>query len=174
MKNFGLLILGIIIGAIAMYFYVQQNSSDLEGVDPTEPKGLITAEEAKTLDRAYDPRYKLISDSIVTREGGDNRSSWYALEEVRTFLDYAEDQAKKNNYTMNGIRIYLGAYPESNEGQGYTTMFMMPTGYSANQNKSEGNLLGLSLKRGDDGDIPGVGGLNHGSEGKPPGANYPQ
>jgi len=174
MKNFGLLVLGIIIGAIAMYFYFQQLKSAPDGMAPNAPKGLITPAEAKTLSQAYNPRYNLISDSLVTRPGGDNRSSWYALEEVITYLDYAERQATELNYTMDGIRIYLGAYPESKEGEGYTTLFMVPTGTMNTSNKSEGNMLGFSFKKGNSGDIPGGGGLNMGGGGNPPSANYPQ
>lgn len=169
MKNFGLLILGVIIGGLGMYFYCCD--TEVAVVEPSKPKGLISPAEAKTLDQAYNPRYKLISDSIVTRPGGDNRSTWYALEEVKTYLDYAEHQAKDLGYTMDGVRIYLGAYPKSNDGEGYTTLFMVPTGV---QNKSEGNTLGLSFKKGDGRDIPGGDGLNHGSHGDPPAATYPQ
>jgi hypothetical protein len=167
MKKLVLLILGFILGALAMYFYCEKETP-IEMLPPT-PKGLITPTEAKVLDQAYDTRYKLVSDSIVTRVGGDNRSSWFALEDIKGFLNYAENQAEKLNYTMNGVRIYLGAEPRDKEGEGYTTMFIMPTGY---MNKSEGSMM--MLQTGGKGDIIGGNGLNHGETGDPPGANYPQ
>lgn len=167
MKKLALLILGFILGALAMYFYCQKETP-IEMLPPP-PKGLITPAEAKVLDQAYDTRYKLVSDSIVTRAGGDNRSSWFALEDVKGFLTYAQNQAGELNYTMNGVRIYLGAKPKDKEGAGYTTMFMMPTGYI---NKSEGSMF--MLQTGGKGDIIGGNGLNHGENGDPPGANYPQ
>ena len=139
MKNILLLILGIVIGALAMYFYCCQPNGDLA---ITTPKGVITPEQAKTLDEAYNPRHKLISDSIVTREGGDNRSSWYSLDDMRNYLNYAEKQTKDMGYTMNGIRVYLGAYPDVRDQVGYTTMFFIPTGYQA---VSKGNMTFLNF-----------------------------
>ncbi|WP_299224086.1 hypothetical protein [uncultured Psychroserpens sp.] len=166
MKNLVLLILGIILGAIAMYFYCCKD----EPVEmlPKPPQGTITPAEARTLDEAYNLRHRLISDSIVTREGGDNRSSWYSLTDIEDFIEIAKDQASDSGYTMNGIRIYLGAYPQSKEGAGYTTMFLIPTGYL---NTAEGSMLNFQYSNGD---IPGTNGLNHGGDGEPPSANYPQ
>ena len=51
------------------------------------PRGVITPAEAKTLDQAFDSRHQLISNSIVKRP--DNRSSWYSLQDMRDYLDYA-------------------------------------------------------------------------------------
>lgn len=169
MKNFIVLILGIALGALAMYFYCCQPSDSGERV-VTAPKGLITPDEARKLDEAYNPRYQLISDSIVTRRGGDNRSSWYGLDQVRNYLDYAEKEAKELGYTMNGVRLYLGAHPDQNGEAGYTTMFFIPTGRS---DKAQAAMLNLSMGD-DDGDIPGGGGMNMGGDGMPPSANYPQ
>ena len=175
MKNFGIFILGLIIGLIAMYFYCQATSKDFydENLDdPSKPIGLISPEEAKVLDRDYNPRYRLISDSIVTRKGGDNRSSWYALDELKKYLSYAESQAIDFGYTMNGVRIYLGAYPNEGDEPGYTTMFFVPTGI---KNKSRGALFNHSFQGGlGSPDIPEGDVLNQGGAGRPPGANYPQ
>ena len=164
MKNFMILIIGIIIGALAMYYYFDQP----QALDIQAPKGLITPEQAKTLDQAYNPRYRLISDSIVKRKGGDNRSSWYGLNEVRNYLNYAENEAKQLGYTMDGVRIYLGAHPDQNGEAGYTTMFFIPTG---KQNKANASLFNFSMASNGD-DIPGGGGLDHGNQVDPPGANY--
>jgi hypothetical protein len=88
MKNLLLLIFGIIIGAAAMYFYCCEDIE--EGI--VAPNGIITPEEARTLDQAFNSRHQLISDSIVKRP--DNRSSWYSLVDMRNYLDYAEKQTK--------------------------------------------------------------------------------
>ncbi|MEY8848628.1 hypothetical protein AB9K26_07420 [Psychroserpens sp. XS_ASV72] len=168
MKKLVLLILGFILGALAMYFYCQKETP-IEMLPPP-PKGMITPAEATVLDKAYNERYQLISDSIVTRKGGDNRSSWYALEDVQDFLQIAQSQAKDLGYTMNGVRIYLGAKPTDSQGAGYTTVFMMPTGYL---NTSEGNMFNFMFQGGKN-DIPGGNGLDNGEDGDPPGANYPQ
>ena len=168
MKNILILILGIVIGALGMYFYASQPKAEM--MARSAPKGLITADEAKTLDMAYNLRHKLISDSIVTRKGGDNRSSWYGLDQVREYLNYAENEAKELNYTMDGVRIYLGAHPDQNGEAGYTTMFFIPTG---KRNISKASLFNFSIQSGGN-DIPGGGGLDHGNQGHPPDANYPQ
>ena len=168
MKKLVLLILGFILGALAMYFYCcKQEPEALTTSAP--PKGIITPAEAMVLDKAYDTRYNLISDSIVTRKGGDNRSSWFSIDEMETFLLYAANQAGELDYTLTGIRIYAGAEPSDAQGAGYTTFFMMPTG---SKNTSHGSMF--MLQGGGKGDIIGGNGLNHGTEGQPPGANYPQ
>ncbi|MDN3492984.1 hypothetical protein [Winogradskyella bathintestinalis] len=169
MKNFGLFVLGIMLGALAMYFYFNQNQDMI--TEPKKPSGLITPEEIRTLDQAYNERYKIINDSLFKNsKAEDNRSSWYKLDEIENYLAYAKHQAKEKGYTLNGLRLYLGAYPDTNEGKGLTTLFFVPTGY---ENKSDGNFL--SLAGDDDGDdIPGGGGLNIGGTGHPPSANYPQ
>ncbi|MBP1839679.1 hypothetical protein [Formosa algae] len=131
------------------------------------PKGLITPEQAKNLDQAFDSRHKLISSSILKR--ADNRSTWYALEEIETFLAYAKQQASDLGYTLDGIRIYEGAYPEINGEAGYTTMFIMPTGRSVK--RSTKRLISTSEESED---IPDGEGLNMGNTGNPPEANYPQ
>jgi hypothetical protein len=141
----------------------------MEALEATpKPKGVITPAEAKVLDQAFNTRHQLISDSIVKRP--DNRSSWYSLTDMRDYLNYAENEAKGLGYTMDGVRVYLGAHATVKGQVGYTTMFFIPTGF---QSVSEGNMLGFST-RGGGKDIPGVGGMNGGEDGDPPGANYPQ
>ncbi|WP_299779813.1 hypothetical protein [uncultured Formosa sp.] len=133
----------------------------------SKPKGLITPEEAKILDKAYNPRYDLLSNSVLKRK--DNRSTWYALEEIETFLAYAKQQASDLGYSLDGIRIYEGAYPEVKGVAGYTTMFMIPTGTSKKIKKSI-----LKSTSSESEDIPEGDGLNMGQGGNPPEANYPQ
>ena len=168
MKNFVMLIIGVIIGAVAMYYYGNQPASEMKA--STAPKGLITPDQAKTLDQAYNLRYNLISDSIVTRKGGDNRSSWYGLDQVRNYLIYAEKESQDLGYTMDGVRIYLGAHPDQNGEAGYTTMFFIPTG---KPNKSKASMFNFFMQT-NGGDIPGGRGLDFGNMGNPPNVNYPQ
>lgn len=167
MKNFVMLLFGVIIGAFAMYFFSRQPHKEIK---IATPKGLISSDQIKTLDQAYNQRHRLISDSLVKREGGDNRSSWYELNQVRNYLNYAENQAKELGYTMDGVRIYLGAHPNENGEAGYTTLFFVPTG---KLNKARASVFNFSMQSGG-GDIPGGGGLDYGNRGNPPDANYPQ
>ena len=87
---------------------------------------------------------------------------------MRTYLDFAESEAKGLGYIMDGVRVYLGAHPDEKE-VGYTTMFFIPTG---TKSLSEGSMINLSLQK--SGDVIGGSGLNGGENGIPPGANYPQ
>ncbi|WP_044398240.1 hypothetical protein [Lacinutrix sp. Hel_I_90] len=170
MKNLGSLLLGLIIGALLMYFFF---CSGVKAMEPEiiKPKGVITAKEAMVLDEAFNSRHTLISDSIVKR--ADNRSAWWSLEDMRNYLNYAENQSKELGYTMDGVRVYLGAYPDttvdSTTTVGYTTLFIAPT-------SSEVGLkggAGASFRE-NGGDVPGGDPLNDGHSGVPPSATYPQ
>lgn len=170
MKNFGLFVLGIVIGALAVYSYCCTDSQVSDSPEIVEPKGLISPKEAMTLDEAYNMRHTIISDSLFRNtKTGDNRSSWWPIEDIQNYIDYAENQAGELGYTMDGLRLYLGAYPDADGETGLTTMFFIPTG---TKNTSQGNFL--SILQNGSGDIPGGNGLNLGTQGHPPGANYPQ
>ncbi|RLJ68723.1 hypothetical protein CLV86_0112 [Lacinutrix venerupis] len=168
MKNLFTLVLGLIIGALIMYFFCCK-TENLGAVEITKPRGVITPSEAAILDEQYNSRHTLISDSIVDRS--DNRSSWWSLEDIRNYLDYAENQSRELGYTMDGLRVYLGAYKTENGVVGYTTMFMVPTSSEIEQDSIKG---GSARRAGNGGDIPGGDPLNMGQNGTPPGGNYPQ
>ena len=129
----------------------------------SKPKGVISPQEAKQLNDAFNERCQLISKDIVNRP--DNRSSWYSLKDLKKYLRYAKKQAKKNGYKMNGIRIYCGAYPTVDGKAGYSTSFIVPTAIIPD-GKEGGNSDGS--------DIPDGDGLNWGGPGWPPNASYPQ
>lgn len=173
MKKLALVILGIILGALAMYFYFHnyQNINDM-GQTP-QPSGLITPAEIQTLTQAYNDRYQTITDTYFKGvEGGDNRSSWYDIEDLENFIKIAKQEASDLGYTMNGVRLYLGAHPTVDGIPGYTTMLLVPTGY---ENSSEGNMINSGLQKGGgNNDIGGANGMNQGQNGIPPGINYPQ
>jgi hypothetical protein len=122
-----------------------------------EIKGLIPPKEAKKLSDAYAPRFELISKSIGKE---DNRSSWWSLDDIRAYLDYAEKQARELGYEMNGIRVYCGAHGED----GLSTSFIVPTA----------RLIDGKDGGGGNADIPQGDGLNDGENGWPPGAGYLQ
>ena len=164
--------LGIVLGALAMYFYCYNEKMTTES-EPmaAAPKGIITPAQAKVLDAAYNFRHKIISDSLFRNtKTGDNRSSWWAIEDIQNYINYAENQAGELGYKMDGLRIYLGAYPNAKGETGLTTMFFIPTGV---KNTSQGSILPI-FQIGSSGDIPGGDGLNLGQQGDPPGAKYPQ
>lgn len=174
MKNLGSLILGIIIGAAFMYFYFSSDNLEMiEDCKVITPKGLISPSEASTLDKSYNLKHDLINDSLFknSTDGGDNRSSWWSITEIENYICYAKNQAREDGYVLDGLRLYLGSYPNSKEQAGLTTMFFIPTGYK-NKTESEGNFF--YLPQGGGKDLTGSDGLNIGQHGIPPGANYPQ
>ena len=128
----------------------------------SKPKGVITPKKAKQLNDAFTPRCELISKDIVKRP--DNRSSWWSIEDIRDYLDYAEKQAKELGHELNGIRVYCGAYPAVKGKKGYSTMFFSPTAEIVDGKDSGGK----------NGDIPDADALNEGQDGWPPNASYPQ
>ncbi len=172
MKKLGPLLLGLIIGALAMYFYCNQGESEMTIVpEISKPKGVITPAQAKTLDQAYNIKHNIINDSLFRKsaDGGDNRSSWWSIEDIQNYINYAENQADELGYKMDGLRVYLGSYPaKPGEMAGLTTMFIVPTG---KKNTSQGAVFAVQPMSGD---IPGGDGLNIGQSGEPPGSNYPQ
>ncbi len=170
MKKFALLILGIILGALAMYFYTNGTEGEPKALAIIKPKGVITPAEARALGRAFNLKHKIINDSLFKgSKTGDNRSSWWAIEDIQNYINYAENQAGELGYIMNGLRVYVGAYPNANGETGLTTMFFIPTGY---KNTAKGSMI--TIPQGVVDDIPGGDGLNKGQQGDPPGANYPQ
>lgn len=171
MKKLGLLILGAILGALAMYFYCCNDEMEVTSESQTAtPKGIITSAQAKILDQAYNLKHRIINDSLFKKstDGGDNRSSWWSIEDIQNYINHAEHQAGELGYNMDGLRVYLGSYPDAKGETGLTTMFIVPTG---TKNTSQGSMLPVQLGSGD---IPGGDGLNIAQGGNPPGANYPQ
>ncbi|WP_040280164.1 hypothetical protein [Psychroserpens damuponensis] len=174
MKKLVLIILGFILGALAMYFYCVNNQSKDNMTETPTPSGIINPEEITTLTEAYNPRYDTVTKAFFRGvPDGDNRSSWYSLEDLRNYLTIAEKQANGLKYNMDGVRIYLGAKAATGKAPGYTTMLFVPTGTPMT---SEGKILNLAPLQGGGGsrDIPGAKGLDMGGEGTPPGVNYPQ
>lgn len=164
MKNSISLIIGLLIGALIMYFLCNKNTNQEDAIEITKPAGVISPLKAKSLDENYNQRHELISNEIVNKP--DNRSSWWSLQDIQNYIVYAQNQSRDLGVEMNGIRVYLGAYPDDGNNVGYTTMFLVPT------TNDLGNTGGSQNKGNND--IPGADPLNMGGDGNPPSANYPQ
>ena len=132
------------------------------------PSGVISPERAAVLNDEWTKTR--VSAINKARTEPDNRSDWWSLEDMRNYLDYAENQANELGYEMDGVRVYYAAYPENDESEhaGQATMFIVPTG-NVSDNAKNGNML-----RAGNGDIPGSDPLNDSNNGYPPEANYPQ
>ncbi|MGZ0014762.1 hypothetical protein [Yeosuana sp. AK3] len=169
MKKTSLFLLGILLGALATYFFCprQPKTEDAE-IKIVKPKGVITIEKAKALNANWTLYRKAAVDSAAKKQGRnqDDRSSSWSLEDVENYLAYAKSQSDSLGYDMTGIRVYLGVYGK-NAGQAkkdLTTMFIVPTGKIT---KSEASVIMFPLK---DGDLP-VDPLNDGTGGD---GSYPQ
>ncbi|MBC3846179.1 hypothetical protein H8K90_07305 [Winogradskyella echinorum] len=170
MKKLGTLIFGIILGALAMYLYYNYYGVGMEQPPIGAPKGIITPKEAIALDKAFNIKHRIINDSLFKdTKIKDNRSSWWSIEDIQSYINYAENQAGELGYSMDGLRVYLGSHPSINGQAGLTTMFLIPTG---KLNTSQGNIL--PIFQGPSNDIKGADGLNLGHDGVPPSSNYPQ
>jgi hypothetical protein len=170
MKNFGLLILGIILGAAAMYFYSNGTEGEHEALAMIKPKGVITPARAKILNDNWTKERATFLDSIAGRP--DNRSAWWSVEDIQNYISYAENQTGELGYEMDGLRVYFGVYPKSApDGRAnYSTVFIVPTGKKI---KSEGAVIPLNLLQGRGGvDIDPANPLNKGEDGIPPGSGY--
>ncbi|WP_159021256.1 hypothetical protein [Formosa sp. L2A11] len=176
MKKLVFVLFGVLIGVLGSHL-IEQSRPDSEMKDKVEhvakkPNGIITKDRAKELSAGYDSRYKLISNSI---DRDDNRSVWFSIAEMEGFLGYTQYEAQNlldKKYTVNGIRVYLAAYPDKNTDQakaGYTTVFMVPT-YDATISKSSTLPLNTALKIAD---VPEGSPLNEGEIGDPPSSAYP-
>ncbi|WP_417195672.1 hypothetical protein [Bizionia sp.] len=133
------------------------------------PPGLISPERAQELNNNWTASRASAIEAAIGKP--DNRSVKFSLQDMRAYLDYAENQSQDLGYEMDGVRIYFAAYGEheANGKAGRATVFLVPTG---NRNVSKASMIPFTREEG--GDIPGGDGLNMGSSGHPPNSNYPQ
>ena len=120
----------------------------------TPPRGIISAQEAEKLSENWTNLRKTANDQVACN-AGDNRSSWYSLEDLTNFID----SVKTSYPNANGLRFYLGVDTSVGKG-GHTTIFMVPTELNQKKNRSY--------------DILKADGLDDGGVGYPPTAGYPQ
>ncbi len=67
---------------------------------------------------------------------GDTREFWYSIEELQEYLDYVKEKSKEQGIKNPGVRIYLGAYKETERKKSYSTLFLAPT-KEKNENSRE-------------------------------------
>jgi hypothetical protein len=173
MKKLSYIILGIVIGALATYYFCPRTIKNEEsGIKIVKPKGVITPLQAKGLSDNWTTERKRANDSAAKKHGRevDDRSAWWSLEDIENYIIYAKDQSNTLGYDMTGIRVYLGVYG-TNTGQtkkNLTTMFMVPTGKELQETAT--STFGLTLLPSIN-DVPGGDPLNDGQGGQ---GGYPQ
>lgn len=129
-----------------------------------KPSGVITQEKAMELSAAWSTKNSnLFSKSNNTKFSDEVQSLWWSLEDLRNYLEFAENEAQEKGYNMTGVRVYFAAYPEKDN---QSTLFFAPTGHEAVSKASSLNI-NFFVK---ESDIP-VPPLNEGGNGN---GGYPQ
>ncbi|MFI1743228.1 hypothetical protein [Thalassobellus sediminis] len=168
MKKISYMILGIILGALATYYFCPRDIElDREVTNIVIPKDTISVAEAIKLSNNWANNNPTEIDSTLEVEGSKKatRSVWWSLKDVNEYLAYAKAKSDTLGYNMTGIRVYLGKYdnnakpPKKNRN----TMFIVPTG---NKSVSKANSINIVLPPSDD-DIPAPP-LNRGDGGTKP------
>jgi len=138
------------------------------------PKNLITKERAIELCEAHASKHEAISSAIGKQ---DNRSTWYSLTELKEYMAYIEAQGREKGYNVDGIRFYIGSYPENDrasEKSNSTTVFLAPTGTKIGRQKiGRQKTIAVSQNLSSP-DISDIKAFNMGSDGWPPNGVYPQ
>ena len=139
--------------------------------------GLIKPSEAKELNQNFIRTRSKELNKIVERETGkpndkDAISTWFSLDEIKEYITFVEAEGKLKNVTVDGLRIYFGAYSKHDKKEdkkALSTVFLVPTQAKVGSLQKDGAAATASSS-----DIEGIDGLNGGSTGRPPSAEYPQ
>lgn len=130
----------------------------------------ITSEEAKELNQNFvKTRTKAIDVAIGKK---DAISSWFSLDDLKEYIAYAESEGKAKGITINGLRIYFGAYAKNDSNpnkSNLSTVFFVPT--ESKKNTLENDSVTAMAKSSD---VVYIDALNDGQMGIPPSAFYPQ
>lgn len=130
----------------------------------------ITSAEAKELNQSFVKTRGIAIDIAIKKK--DALSSWFSIDELKEFIATVEQEGKDKGVTVNGIRIYFGAYPKDDKKpkkDNLSTVFLVPTQpYKGLMQKDAAEVT----EGGND--IEDLGGLNGGEMGDPPSKTYPQ
>jgi hypothetical protein len=95
-----------------------------------KPKETISLEQATAMYSAYQKRYEAMN-AAVGKE--DSRYGWHSVEFYKNYIGFLEQEAKKVNMKISGIRMYYVAYPQDSVKYGdhndYQTFIYVPTYY---------------------------------------------
>jgi len=138
---------------------------------------LITSEEAKELNQNFIKTRSKELDKIVERETGkpkekDAISTWFSLDELKEYIAFVEAEGKLRDITIDGIRIYFGAYGKNDKKEdkkALSTVFLVPTQPAVGSLQKDGVAAVAASS-----DVESMGGMNRGGIGDPPSAAYPQ
>lgn len=98
-----------------------------------KPNGIISIKEAQE----YHKKYK--KDNKKRMENNQQTIfGWHSLEDYKTYINYIEEEAKKRNVKVSGIRLYFGHQaPINGSKKGQLTYFFAPTYLNETTGKHE-------------------------------------
>lgn len=100
------------------------------GVVYEKPKETITLEQATAMYSAYQKRYEALNGTVGKE---DARYGWHSIEFYKDYIGFLEQEAKKVNMKISGLRMYYVAYPADSlkygEHADYQTFIYVPTYY---------------------------------------------
>lgn len=138
-----------------------------------KPTQLITTDLAQQLNGNFNMAKLRMQVSDSTKE--DANAVWYSIEELERYIYYVKTEGINKGYDVDGIRLYLGKYPNDpkyNEKAGMTTVFLSPTGSKTGTQKASMLNLSTNLQETHN-DITELSPMNYGSMGNPPKITYP-
>lgn len=158
-------------GLFCVTFFLQSCSEDRIYEKPTQ---LITNDLAQQLNGNYNTNTLQLKAVDSVRE--DANAVWYSVEELERYINYVKTEGINKGYTVDGIRLYLGKYPNDpklGEKAGMTTVFLSPTGEKNDTQKAGMLNVSTSQEGGLHYDITELSPMNYGSMGNPPKMTYP-
>ncbi|PKP28738.1 MAG: hypothetical protein CVU01_03535 [Bacteroidetes bacterium HGW-Bacteroidetes-18] len=128
----------------------------------------ITPDEATALNQNFIKTRAKAIDAAIGKK--DAISTWFSLDDLKEYIAYVESEGKSKGITVNGLRVYFGAYAKNSNNpnkSNLSTVFFVPT--ESNKNPFGNEELVASSS-----DITKIDALNEGQTGYPPSATYPQ
>ncbi len=102
----------------------------------SKPANCISVKEGQDLlSHWVATRGNSLSSSSV---GQDAHDVFFTLAELQEYLDYVKDESNKQGISNPGIRIFFGAYNESNNDR--STVFLAPTDSDDNNSGNNYNI----------------------------------
>jgi hypothetical protein len=139
-------------------------------------KKLIDSKFALELNNNY---IKERSELILKYTGKEDANAiWYPIEDLENYIRYAKLEGKKQGLKINGIRFYLGVYPNTKEyleKAGMTTIFLTPTMPKDKNRQQMQKFVGAVIQSTEkNADVTSVKPMNYGNMGTPPSLEYGQ
>ena len=128
------------------------------------PTQSISPREANVLEEEYEAtRGRIINDSLNII---DRRDFWFSLDTLKQYIEYVEQEAKKQGKKNLGIRVYFAAYPKEGNypDPGFATVFMVPTAAASDSGIKKG-LMPIPPQNQN---LDSINALNYGTGGIPP------